>query len=355
MKKSRTNTKRPGKSGAQKPANIYDVAKQANVSIKTVSRVVNGMSNISEATRQRVLEAVAALSYRPNVFARGLASEQSFLLGLLCDIPAAGSGYIAALQTGMLGRCRKEGYHLIVESLDGESPDLGAQVTGLVTKSNLHGVILTSPLCDVPAVLEALKQTGTPFVRIAPERVIPGSYDVHIDDYKAAYDMTAYLIGLGHKRIGFIKGPADHGDARARFDGYCAALEHAGIRVHEELCVQGLFTYQSGLAAGEMLLAMAKRPTAIFACNDDMAAAVLATSQRFNLKIPEQISVAGFDNSIVAQVVWPRLTTCRQPIEEMAKAAVAILIRKAPEEAVYDRRLDHELVVRESTAAPSNA
>jgi len=344
----------PDRPDTPKPASIYDVAKRAGVSIKTVSRVVNRQSNVSDATRERVMEAVNALSYRPNIFARGLASERSFLIGLLYDNPSA--GYIAALQVGVLSRCREEGYHLIVESLDAQNPNVGRQVYALATESSLHGVILTPPLCDAPAVLDALHRAGTPFVRIAPEKPQPGAADVRIDDYKAAYDMTAYLIGLGHKRIGFIKGHPNHGAALARFEGYRAALAHAGLPLVEELCVQGYFSYQSGMEAGERLLSLKQRPTAIFAGNDDMAAAVLAASQRFNLKIPQQLSVAGFDDSLVAQVVWPRLTTCRQPIREMAEAAVSILIQSATgETAAIERRLDHELVVRESTVAPADA
>jgi LacI family transcriptional regulator len=335
---------------ATKPASIYDVAKRAGVSIKTVSRVVNHQTNVSEATRVRVMEAVDALSYRPNIFARGLASERSFLIGLLYDNPSA--GYIAALQLGVLSRCRDEGYHLIVESLDAQSPNIGRQVHSLVTESSLHGVILTPPLCDMPSVIEALNRANVPFVRIAPEKHIAGASDVRIDDYKAAYDMTAYLIGLGHKRIAFIKGHPDHGAALARFEGYRAALAKAGLPLDEELCVQGYFSYQSGMEAGERLLSLKNRPTAIFAANDDMAAAVLAASQRFSLKIPQQLSVAGFDDSLVAQVVWPRLTTCRQPIREMAEAAVVMLIQSANNENPAERHLDHELVVRESTVPP---
>ncbi len=333
-----------------RPASIYDVAKKAGVSIKTVSRVVNRQTNVSEATRVRVMEAVAALSYRPNIFARGLASERSFLIGLLYDNPSA--GYIAALQLGMLSRCREAGYHLIVESLDAQNPNIGRQVHSLVTESALHGVILTPPLCDMASVIEALNRANTPFVRIAPEKPLFGASDVRIDDFKAAYDMTAYLIGLGHRRIGFIKGHPDHGAALARFEGYRAALKQAGLPLIEELCVQGYFSYQSGMEAGERLLSLKNRPTAIFAANDDMAAAVLATSQRYNLKIPQQLSVAGFDDSLVAQVVWPRLTTCRQPIREMAEAAVAMLIQKPTGENPIERHLDHELVVRESTVPP---
>jgi LacI family transcriptional regulator len=339
--------------GAPKPASIYDVAKRAGVSIKTVSRVVNRQSNVSDATREKVMQAVEALSYRPNIFARGLASERSFLIGLLYDNPSA--GYIAAMQVGVLTRCREEGYHLIVESLDAANPNVGRQVHSLVTESSLHGVILTPPLCDSQAVIDALNRAGTPFVRIAPEKHLPGTSDVRIDDFKAAYDMTAYLLGLGHKRIGFIKGHPGHGAALARFAGYRAALEHAGIPLEEELCVQGFFSYQSGLEAGEKLLSLKNRPTAIFAGNDDMAAAVLACSQRFNLKIPRELSVAGFDDSLVAQVVSPRLTTCRQPIREMAEAAVSMLIQRAAQDDPVERQLDHELVVRESTVPPLGA
>jgi LacI family transcriptional regulator len=333
-----------------RPASIYDVAKRAGVSIKTVSRVVNHQTNVSEATRVRVMEAVDALSYRPNIFARGLASERSFLIGLLYDNPSA--SYVAALQLGVLSRCREEGYHLIVESLDARNPNIGRQVHSLVTESALHGVILTPPLCDMNSVIEALKKANVPFVRIAPEKPLSGASDVRIDDHKAAFDMTAYLIGLGHKRIGFIKGHPDHGAALARFEGYRAALAEAGLPLLEELCVQGYFSYQSGMEAGERLLSLKNRPTAIFAANDDMAAAVLAASQRYNLKIPQQLSVAGFDDSLVAQVVWPKLTTCRQPIREMAEAAVAMLIQGPTGDNPVERRLDHELVVRESTVAP---
>lgn len=335
---------------APKPASIYDVAHKAGVSIKTVSRVINKQSSVSDETRMRVLAAVEALSYRPNVYARGLASERSFLIGLLCDNPAA--GYVGALQLGMLARCREEGYHLIVEQFDAQSANLGHEVYALATESNLYGAVLPPPLCDSPVVIEALNRAQTRFVRIAPEKHIAGSADVRIDDRKAAFDMTSYLIGLGHKRIGFIKGHPDHRAALARFEGFRAALAQAGLPFVDELCVQGYFSYQSGMEAGERLLTLKKRPTAIFASNDEMAVAVLAASQRFNLKIPSQLSVAGFDDSIVAQVVWPRLTTCRQPVQEMAGAAVSMLVQKVLDDTTDERRLDHELVVRESTAPP---
>ncbi len=332
----------------EKPVSIYDVAKRAGVSIKTVSLVINRQPNVSLQTRTTVLAAIDALAYRPNVFARGLASERSYLIGLLHDV-APGS-YIADLQLGALARCREEGYHLIVELLNPQQDiDLSQRVRSLVSESVLHGVILTPPLCDERIVMEELSRAQTPFVRIAPGTRMAGTPAISIDEYKAAYEMTAYLVGLGHRRIGFVKGKPDHGSARVRFEGYRAALADAGISFQEELCAQGFFSYQSGLEAGEKLLSGKNRPTAIFAGNDDMAAGVLAVSQRFNLRIPTDLSLAGFDDSIVAQVVWPRLTTCRQPLKEMAAAAVSLLTQKRTHDRPHERQLAHELVVREST------
>ena len=349
MKHGRTNPASAG-SAPRKPASIYDVAKRAGVSIKTVSRVINHQPNVSPPARERVMEAVMALSYRPNFFARGLASERSLLIGLLYDNPSA--SYLASLQIGALTQCRDEGYHLIVEELNAQNPGLADEVRALVTQSSLHGVILTPPLCDSAAVIDALIAMQVPMVRIAPERSMPSAPGVSIDDRRAAFDMTVYLIGLGHRRIGFIKGHPEHGAANARFEGYRAALKQAGISYDDQIVAQGYFSYQSGMDAAMELLSLKHRPSVIFAANDDMAAAVLAASQRFNLKLPAQLSVAGFDDSLVAQVVWPPLTTCRQPIKEMAAAAVSMLTQKPGERTVLDRRLDHELIVRQSTAPP---
>jgi LacI family transcriptional regulator len=334
-----------------KRASIHEVASRAGVSIKTVSRVLNREPYVTQQTRERVLKAVSDLAYRPNVFARSLASERSFLLGLLFDNPSA--AYVAGVQFGALGQCREEGYHLIVEVLEVGDADVGERVKSLVQESALNGVILTPPLCDSREVLEALTRARTPFVRIAPDRPLPGAPQVSIDDKQAAYDMTAYLIGLGHRRIGFVRGHPGHGAAYLRYEGYCAALRAHRIEVRPELCVQGYFSYQSGMEAAEQLLGLAKRPTAIFASNDDMAAGVLSVAHKFNLKVPGDLSVAGFDDSLICQVIWPRLTTCRQPIAEMAAAAVSMLARRAEGQGMEPaQRLDHKLIPRESTGPP---
>lgn len=336
----------------KKAVTIYDVARRAGVSIKTVSMVLNNLPVVSAETRERVRAAIDALSYSPNRLARGLASHRSFMLGLFCDGSAIGSTYIAQIQMAMLKMCQKEGYHLVVEYVEPSSPSLAHQVQRLMVQSNLAGGILIPPLSDLGDLIEALKHTETPIARYSPEQSAAGFFDVDIDNVQAGYDMTVYLLKLGHRRIGFVRGPSDHADARARFVGYRRALVDAGLSESDELCVPGDFTYKAGVLAGDTLLAMTRRPTAILAANDDMAAGVLASSLRFNLKVPDDLSIAGFDDSLFAQAMWPRLTTCRQPIAEMTETVVAALIghKTADGGGIV---FPHTIVVRESTAAPS--
>jgi LacI family transcriptional regulator, galactose operon repressor len=334
-----------------KAATIYDVAKRARVSIKTVSMVINNLPQVSTATRSRVLAAIEDLSYRPNLLARGLASQRSFMIGLFCDGHAAGSNYIAQIQMATLTMCQNEGYHLVVECLRPKNPNIVAQVNSLMAQSKLAGVILTPPLSDLPKLIEALKGIQTPIARYSPQGGGSDFIDVDIDNVRAAYEMTAYLIGLGHRRIGFVQGRPDHADASARFEGYRRALADAAIAFAEELCAPGDYSYRAGMLAGDKLLALPNRPTAIFAGNDDMAGGVMAASLRFNLRIPDDLSVAGFDDTLFAHAMWPRLTTCRQPIPEMTEAVVSALIH--PSEArAGTMRFPHKIIVRGSTAAP---
>lgn len=337
-----------------KAATIYDVAERANVSIKTVSKVINNLPEVSRLTRARVQAAIEELSYRPNQLARGLASQRSFMIGLFCDAPAAGSGYIARIQMAILTMCQKEGYHLIVECIHPTNQNIAEQVQALVAQSKLAGVVLTPPLSDLPPLVDALKATGTPVVRFSPEAPLPDVIDVDIDNCQAGYDITKYLIGLGHRRIGFIRGPLEHADARGRFEGYRKALADADIPFRDDYCQIGNYTYKTGMQAGETLLALKDRPTAIFASNDDMASGVMASSLRYNLRIPHDLSVAGFDDAIFAHAMYPRLTTCRQPIGEMAEAAFLALIHHG-DKPVSPLTLPHKVVVRGSTARLTTA
>jgi LacI family transcriptional regulator len=205
-------------------------------------------------------------------------------------------------------------------------------------------------MCDMHEVVKVLLAAGLHVVRIAPHSQDGVTFDICLDNHLAAYDMTKYLIGLGHKRIAFIKGPADHGDANVRFAGFRKAMADSGLPVDEKLCVQGTFEYSSSMPAAKQLLSLKPLPSAIFACNDEMAAAVLATAHRLGLRIPEDFSLAGFDDAPLARTVWPELTTCRQKMDLMGYLAADFLIDPPAAAEARKRPLQHELVIRQSTA-----
>jgi LacI family transcriptional regulator len=279
-----------------------------------------------------------------------IAQDTSRLIGFFCDTPMVGSGYFAMVQMGLLARCRKAKCDLLVRAIDFKDTDIAEQVQRLHKRTPLRGVVLPEPMCDMPELLKALQDAGVPVVRIAPHTEAGSTFDICIDNRQAAYDMTTYLIGLGHKRIAFVKGPADHGDANVRFAGFCKAMEDAGLAVEEKLCVQGTFDYSSGLAAGDELLSLKPLPTAIFACNDEMAVGLLSAGHRMGLRIPEDFSLAGFDDSPLSRTVWPELTTCRQKMDLMGYLAADFLIDLPTATEARKRPQQHELVIRQSTA-----
>ena len=188
------------------------------------------------------------------------------------------------------------------------------------------------------------------FVRIAPTVDLDNYSCVFMNDVAAAREMTEYLIALGHERIGFINGPAGHPVTEQRYLGYTLALRSHGLDVDPQLVDRGAFTFDSGLAAARRLLSRATRPTAVFASNDDMAAGTIMAAHEMGLSIPNRLSVAGFDDSYVAQVIWPRLTTVHQPTYEMAHQAADMLFRSLGEETPPKSvEIPYRMVCREST------
>jgi LacI family transcriptional regulator len=343
------------KSGGK--ATITDVARLAGVSIKSVSRVINKEPNVREKLREQVMRAAKELDYRPNFSARSLAGMRSFLIGYLFGDPSG--DYAHRVEIGILNRCREAGYHLMVEQIDVTAPDVAARTAALVTQLRLDGVVLTPPITDFPDVLRVLRDAGVPYVRIAPDKDLDGSPIVAMDDAAAAQQLTEHLIALGHRQIGFIKGDPGHSAARLRYEGYCRALAAHGIKLQPRLVAQGLFSYASGLDCARTLLLQAKRPTAIFASNDDMAAAVIAVAHENGLRLPAELSVVGFDDAPIAGVVWPPLTTVRQPIAQMAEAAADILLSLSGHKdagtaasTASRRDLEYEIKLRQSTAPP---
>ena len=325
---------------------IKDVSRVAGVSIKTVSRVMNKEKYVRDETRRKVEAAVAELKFSPSLAARSLAGGRSFQIALIYDNHSP--YYIHQIQEGVWDRCKEEGVRMLAQPADVGSPTLAAEVGGLIDETHVDGIILSSPVTDAAPVLGELERRGIPFVRISPGTNHALTSSVFMDDVQAADDMTTHLINLGHRVIGFIIGHPNHMASEQRLFGYRRALDRAGIAFEPGLVRPGEFDFASGAAAAEILLTLSVRPTAVFASNDDMAAGVLAVAHRIGLAIPGDLSVAGFDDTALAQLVWPPLTTIRQPTRELAYAAASLLFERL--EGVEHRRLQHDLVLRASTA-----
>jgi LacI family transcriptional regulator len=334
------------------PATLEDVAALAEVSAKTVSRVVNAEPTVSEKTRERVLRAIDLLDYKPNLNARMLAGERSYLIGLFYDKPG---DYLTNFHAGAADRCRESGYHLMLESWDRDSPQFTRQVSTLLRQMRLDGVILLPPLSDDVLIGNILRDASVPTVRIAPRDHIDDSPSIGIDDYLAARQLTAHLISRGHRRIGFILGKPGHGATEERYRGFADEMQAQNTPIEASLVETGNFVFTDGVACAQRLLGVKNPPTAIFASNDDMAAAVISVAHKMGLELPTQLSVVGFDDAPVATMIWPLLTTVRQPVMTMARLAAELIIENSPRRLGWPsplphRTLDFELIVRDSTA-----
>ncbi|MRW90493.1 LacI family DNA-binding transcriptional regulator [Duganella sp. FT80W] len=333
---------------------MADVAELAGVSPMTVSRVMNGDTAVREKTRLRVDAAVAALNYVPNQAARRLAGSRPIRVGFLYSNPSA--GYLSEFLVGLLNQASPNNVQLVVEKC--EADEHGVDQARRLIANGVDGIILPPPLCDVRNLIDLIAASGTPAMAVACGQPDPRVSGVSIDDYQAAYAMTCHLIALGHQRIGFVIGHPNQSASARRLAGFKAALTDKHMPLAPELMVQGLFTYRSGLDAAEVLLNLEHRPTAIFASNDDMAAAVVAIAHRLGLDVPGDLTVAGFDDTALATTIWPELTTVRQPITDMAEAAVQFLVRQiraqrnGEPEPPQHALMEHTLVRRQSDAAP---
>jgi LacI family transcriptional regulator len=334
---------------------IHEVARKAGVSPMTVSRVTNGEDNVREATRDIVLRAIRELNYSPNPAARSLAGAQSTRIAMIYSNPSA--AYLSELLVGALDKASKTAAQLVLEKWDDLKP-AAERAAARKLANGVAGVILPPPLCESDVIATELSAAGIPVIAIATGRFRANVSCVRIDDFRAASEMTAHLISLGHSRIGFIKGHPNQTASAQRFAGFETTLEAAGLTVNPAYVQQGFFTYRSGLEAAEALLDRKRPPTAIFASNDDMAAAVISVAHRRGLDVPGDLSVVGFDDTVTATTVWPELTTIRQPIAAMADAALNLLLRKIRHKKVgeplepVDHLFAHELVKRASDAPP---
>lgn len=330
---------------------IDDVAALAGVSIKTVSRVLNDEPSVRPGTRGRVEEAMAALNYQPSLHARGLAGRRSNLIGLVYENPSA--NYVFDVQSGAMARCREGKLRLFIQSCNGLGDQLLGEVLAMIEQTHVDGLVVTPPLSANRALIALLERQGLPFVRIGPDEEDFDSPAVVVDDEAAAAAMTGYLLDLGHERIGFIAGHPEHRSSDLRKQGYRRAFEARGRSAPEDLIGQGSNTAASGREAALLLLRRADRPTAIFASNDDMAAGVVLAAHELGLDVPADLSVAGYDDTELARIVWPTLTTIHQPTCNMSHAATGLLIDLIRgKEVPRVTRLDFTMRKRGSTAPP---
>jgi LacI family transcriptional regulator len=336
-----------GLEGGRKRATINDIARLAGVSKKTVSRVINQSPFVRDETRERIEAVIAEWGYAPDPQARGLAFRRSFLIGMIYDNP--NPQYVVNMQLGLLDGMRGSGFELVVHPCNRSSPTFLADVRNFVERQKLYGVVLPPSVSEDERVAKLLGEIGCEYIRIAsvpldkPEHMIVGH------DRLGGEAMGAHLIELGHKQIGFISGLPSFRSSHERRGGFEDALNKAGQQLDDNYVVEGAYTFESGLACAEVLLAKTPRPTAIFAGNDEMAAGVLQAARRAGLDVPRDLTVVGFDDFQIAQAVWPPLTTIHIPTREVGRMAAEKLIGVETREKRDPASTVPHLVVRESS------
>lgn len=330
----------------RRPITIDDVALEAGVSAKTVSRVLNNEPNVRPTKRELVLKAARNLGYKPNPAARSLAGARSFLLAHLHDNPVP--EYVSAVNQGIYKACRANGYFLLPEPVDSRSSDWLDRIQSFLMTSRADGVILSPPLADNPEVLSLLQNTETPYARLSPANREDKTPSMRMDDSLASQQLTQHLINYGHSKIAYISGPEGHTASTERHKGYIKALTAAYIQIRPDYAAAGDYSMRSGHTAALKFLKMKDRPTAIMAANDDMAVGALTAIMAAGLSIPGDISLTGFDDTRLAAAVWPSLTTVRQPVSAMARRAAERLMVPADDSPLQEM-FDFELVVRQST------
>jgi len=322
-------------------ATIKDVAKAAGVSFKTVSRVVNGEKRVGNEARERVNQAIRELGYKPTLAARQLAGQRSYLIGLL--VPRLGASYIARMLIAMGAACRASGYNLITEMLDYHEYRR-SDFFSINFSARPDSVILTPPFSNEERILDYFEREKVSIVRVAPAFEGYG-LRVPVDEEPIVMELMRHLIAQGHRRIGIIGPPQRRLASEARVVGYRKALAEAGIEEDPALILRGDFTFASGVAATTSLLALPQRPTAIFATGDELAAGAMAEAARLGYRVPDDLAVAGFDDSPIARMVFPPITTVHQPVREIARVAVEAAIN--PD--FKPQPFEYQLMIRGST------
>ena len=314
---------------------INDVARVAGVSKKTVSRVINRSPLLNEDTRRRVEGVIGDLGYIPNPQARALALGRNFLIGLVHDNPNAQT--VMNVQQGMLEALYDTEFEMVVRPLNRGSATMLQDLRHFLERQRLFGVLLMPPISENDAIAQICIDIGCRYVRMGSAELDSDDHMVASNDRDAVREATKYLIAEGHRRIGLIAGPHGFRSARERRLGFEDALRDAGIALPRSMIADGNYQFDSGLIAADRLLDLVPRPTAIFSCNDEMAAGVIHAACQRGLSVPRDLSVIGFDDTPIAAHMWPPLTTVRWPIATMARSAALKLIAGVTEQTSDDQ------------------
>ena len=339
---------------------IKHVAVDAGVSMQTVSRVINKEPNVRRNMIERVQRSIDKLGYVPSIAAQRLAGTRSYLILALNDRERTiegwrareGSDWVDQMLLGGMLTCAQHGYRLIVELIDTHSDHIERELLAAIASLQPDGVILTPPHSENPLIIDLLVAHGISFARIGSLRAGPG-FALTLDDERAARLATEHLIGLGHRRIGFIAGPPEYEVSGWRVDGWRAAMAAAGLPT-DGLLAAGDFSYASGKAAATQLLGRAPAPTAIVASNDQMALATLEVGRERGLAVSRDLSLISFDDTPIVRFTHPPLTAVVQRIAEVTSRAVELIIadRTGKHESAEPVVVPAELAIRGSTAAP---
>ncbi|MCL7747833.1 catabolite control protein A [Halalkalibacter alkaliphilus] len=327
---------------------IYDVAREAGVSMATVSRVVNGNPNVKPATRKKVLEAIERLGYRPNAVARGLASKKTTTVGVI--IPDISSIFFAELARGIEDIATMYKYNIILCNSD-QNQEKEIHLINTLLEKQVDGIVFMGGHITEEHV-EQFKRSPVPVVLAATLDANSEIASVNIDYRQAVYDAISNLIEKGHTRIGMLSGTLDDPvNGYQKFLGYREAIEGAGVSFDEELVVIGDYTYDSGIEAMNSFLELENRPSVIFASTDEMALGVIHGAQDQGLTIPDDIEVLGFDNTRLATMVRPTLSTVVQPMYDIGAVSMRLLTKLMNKEEVTDHVvvLPHRIEFRQST------
>lgn len=326
---------------------IYDVAREANVSMATVSRVVNGNPNVKPSTRKKVLATIERLGYRPNAVARGLASKKTTTVGVI--IPDISSIFFSELARGIEDIATMYKYNIILSNSD-RNKEKEFRLLNNMLEKQVDGILFMGG--------HVTKEYEEQFLSSSVPIVLAAAYDetgsfpsVNINYEEAAYEATKFLIDSGHHKVAFINGFEDVRTNRLKYEGYVRGLKEASMEINEDYIVKGEYTYEAGVEGIKKILSLDEKITAVFVASDELALGVIHGIQDLGLKVPDDIEVFGFNNTRIATMVRPTLTTINQPMYDIGAVAMRLLTKYMNKEEVEEKKviLPHRIIERNST------